>query len=490
MVESAKTQSDLDKAPGKSGCIDMMLWIGKTYRTPEEYIQETERRGCCRKIPEVPPWARPGKTRVFLIHRDGRALHQGSIFGLFILGRLEIITPDDDFPSWPPLGPAELRELRKIGKRQDLKKRLQKHKGEYRRYVAERRTRRRPSPPDPRDDPLDELFEEWLKELLREWSEGDREPVPVDFSRCEPDRSCSQRLSPGAVYVVDALAAEIKMAYQAALEEWVQEHTTGARPRGNLLAEMHAETQSAWAWCRKVAGGRSRERILSQLVRAEGPDRRWWETVGTVDGGVALRTLRRTPTREWHWWRAEPDLFHGVADEVHSKRRAKTDVSTLLKENKGKLRGELVVFKRPFPIFEQAPQAAFRGVKRIDGDELLPQVEKGVRIPFIPYCIEGIREDEIRTQSQLVALLSSELHVSEALARRYLKRLAVLAEVNLEANGEFRLPDVGRLLLRYRKARKGRNPQTGEEISIRARHVVRFRPTKALRDKIARLPRI
>jgi len=479
--------SGVNQSAEEVKCIDMMVWVGQTYRTVEEYIREVERRGCCRKIPEVPRWARPGETKVFLIHRDGRAPHQGSIFGYFILERLEIITPGTQFPYWPPLGCAELAELRKIRKRQELKKRLEKHKRKYRKHVAQRKTRPRPEPRDPGDDLLDEIFEEWLEELLRKWSEGDCEPVPDDFSQCEPDRSCSKRLSPGGVYAVDALAAGIKTAYEKALDARSQTQTSQGRTRSDVLKDVCEETNDAWIWWRKVAKGRSRARILAQLVEAEGPSRKWWDTVGTVNEGAVLRALRRTPTREWHWWRAEPDLFRRVADEVHqvlSSRSAKTQVP----QEKATVRGELVVFKKPFPIFEQAPQAAFRGINRIDGDELLRQVANGVRKPVISYCGEEIRDDEIRTQSQLVGLLSSELHVSEALARRYFERLAELATVNLQANREFNLPNLGRLVVRYWKARTGRNPQTGGKLLIPGKHVVRFRPTKALRDEIAPLP--
>jgi DNA-binding protein HU-beta len=35
-----------------------------------------------------------------------------------------------------------------------------------------------------------------------------------------------------------------------------------------------------------------------------------------------------------------------------------------------------------------------------------------------------------------------------------------------------------------RKARTGRNPQTGEEIKIKAKKVVRFKPGKGLSDKV------
>jgi DNA-binding protein HU-beta len=46
------------------------------------------------------------------------------------------------------------------------------------------------------------------------------------------------------------------------------------------------------------------------------------------------------------------------------------------------------------------------------------------------------------------------------------------------------LPGIGKLKLANRKARIGRNPQTGEEIKIPAKRVVKFRVAKAAKDAI------
>jgi DNA-binding protein HU-beta len=43
---------------------------------------------------------------------------------------------------------------------------------------------------------------------------------------------------------------------------------------------------------------------------------------------------------------------------------------------------------------------------------------------------------------------------------------------------------MGKLVLVARKARMGRNPQTGEAIKIPARRVVRFRVAKAMKDAV------
>ncbi|MFC1841038.1 HU family DNA-binding protein [Thermodesulfobacteriota bacterium] len=42
----------------------------------------------------------------------------------------------------------------------------------------------------------------------------------------------------------------------------------------------------------------------------------------------------------------------------------------------------------------------------------------------------------------------------------------------------------GTFKVNKRKARKGRNPQTGEVIKIKASRVVKFAPGKALKDKV------
>ena len=42
----------------------------------------------------------------------------------------------------------------------------------------------------------------------------------------------------------------------------------------------------------------------------------------------------------------------------------------------------------------------------------------------------------------------------------------------------------GTFKVNKRKARKGRNPQTGEEIKIKAKRVPRFVPGKALKDTV------
>jgi DNA-binding protein HU-beta len=53
-----------------------------------------------------------------------------------------------------------------------------------------------------------------------------------------------------------------------------------------------------------------------------------------------------------------------------------------------------------------------------------------------------------------------------------------------EAKNGFVLPGFGKLVLANRKARMGRNPQTGEPLKIPAKRVCKFRLAKSLKDTV------
>jgi len=59
-----------------------------------------------------------------------------------------------------------------------------------------------------------------------------------------------------------------------------------------------------------------------------------------------------------------------------------------------------------------------------------------------------------------------------------------LATKEAKATGQFVVPGLGKAVKAARKARMGRNPQTGAAIKIPAKTVVRFRLAKAFKDAI------
>lgn len=57
----------------------------------------------------------------------------------------------------------------------------------------------------------------------------------------------------------------------------------------------------------------------------------------------------------------------------------------------------------------------------------------------------------------------------------------------LENGEDVKLPGLGIFQVRTKKARPGRNPKTGEEVTIAARRVVTFRPSLKLKAKVSPL---
>jgi nucleoid DNA-binding protein len=54
----------------------------------------------------------------------------------------------------------------------------------------------------------------------------------------------------------------------------------------------------------------------------------------------------------------------------------------------------------------------------------------------------------------------------------------------VDSQGEVRIPGVGTFVVATHKARKGRNIHTGVAIDVPERRVMRFRPAKAVRDRL------
>ena len=89
------------------------------------------------------------------------------------------------------------------------------------------------------------------------------------------------------------------------------------------------------------------------------------------------------------------------------------------------------------------------------------------------------------TKTQLVHTMAEQLTVTNKQAAAFLENLADLAVTQAKKNGVFVLPGLGRLKKVQRKARMGRNPQTGEPIKIKAKTVAKFYLSKSIKDAIA-----
>jgi DNA-binding protein HU-beta len=91
---------------------------------------------------------------------------------------------------------------------------------------------------------------------------------------------------------------------------------------------------------------------------------------------------------------------------------------------------------------------------------------------------------KVMTKAQLVTLIAEKAELTKATANQVLELLASTAVGETKKRGQFVIPGIGKLVKSNRKARMGRNPQTGAAIKIPAKTVVKFRVAKACKDAV------
>jgi DNA-binding protein HU-beta len=91
---------------------------------------------------------------------------------------------------------------------------------------------------------------------------------------------------------------------------------------------------------------------------------------------------------------------------------------------------------------------------------------------------------KVITKAQTVGILADKTGLTKKQVVGFMDELQGLAVKEAKKSGAFVLPGIGKVVLSNRKARMGRNPQTGEPIKIAAKRVVRIRAVKVLKDAI------
>ena len=88
------------------------------------------------------------------------------------------------------------------------------------------------------------------------------------------------------------------------------------------------------------------------------------------------------------------------------------------------------------------------------------------------------------TKAELVAAIAGDAGITKAQAARALDSYIDNVAKELKKNGKLGLVGFGTFSVAKRKAHTGRNPQTGAKIQIKAKNVIKFKPGKALADKV------
>jgi DNA-binding protein HU-beta len=87
-------------------------------------------------------------------------------------------------------------------------------------------------------------------------------------------------------------------------------------------------------------------------------------------------------------------------------------------------------------------------------------------------------------QAELIAAVSESSGVSKKDTEAVLKSLGAVSHSTLKAGGDIALLGIGKLTVKTRAARTGKNPRTGEVLQIDAKVVPHFSAAKALKDAV------
>lgn len=87
-------------------------------------------------------------------------------------------------------------------------------------------------------------------------------------------------------------------------------------------------------------------------------------------------------------------------------------------------------------------------------------------------------------KTELIAAVAENANISKTQAAQVLDAVLAAVADTLADGGEVALPGFGSFSVGERAERTGRNPATGETITIAAAKVVKFKAGKTLKDKV------
>ena len=88
------------------------------------------------------------------------------------------------------------------------------------------------------------------------------------------------------------------------------------------------------------------------------------------------------------------------------------------------------------------------------------------------------------TKADLIANIAKEAKISKASAEKALNAFSASVTKALKKGDRLSLTGFGTFSVARRKARTGRNPQTGREIKIPATRVAKFKPGNVLKSAV------
>ena len=88
------------------------------------------------------------------------------------------------------------------------------------------------------------------------------------------------------------------------------------------------------------------------------------------------------------------------------------------------------------------------------------------------------------TKAEIAALVHEQVGLSKKESGQIVDAVLDTIRRSLEHGEDVKLSGFGHFMVRDKHARRGRNPKTGDEITISSRHVVTFRASNLLKKKV------
>ena len=88
------------------------------------------------------------------------------------------------------------------------------------------------------------------------------------------------------------------------------------------------------------------------------------------------------------------------------------------------------------------------------------------------------------TRKDLVKEIAPEVGLPKGVVDQVIRHLESAIIQELSVGGDVVLGEVGKFSVAHREARVARNPLTGKEVEVPAKLVVKFKPSKKLREEV------
>lgn len=90
------------------------------------------------------------------------------------------------------------------------------------------------------------------------------------------------------------------------------------------------------------------------------------------------------------------------------------------------------------------------------------------------------------TKADIAEKIQAGIGLSKKEASEMMEAVFALMKVTLESGENLKISGFGSFIVKEKADRRGRNPQTGETITIEARRILSFKPSTVLRQAINR----